>query len=387
MTPLLLIPAHDERATIGAVVAAARRHGLVLVVDDGSTDDTGTAAQAAGAEVLRHARRLGKAQALRTGIVAARARGASHVVTLDADGQHDPADVPALLAAAAPRTIVVGGRLGTEPATISNRPPTARAAHSAVVTTEPTISNRPPTARAAHSAAIAPERLDAIRVAGFFACWASGLRIADTQSGFRLYPLAVFDAVPTYRGGFVFETEILLAAAARGWSVREVPVRSLPRVASRSRFRPVADGAAIGAFVAHRALARFGSEAAAAAAEVAGVFTGERRRHRHLAILEAAAPYGGGLAWGPAIGAAALQRLTACVGGWWRHPRPRRAATACTATLALPLVLPWLLLQALAGRRLSNTAAAFVSALYAPERLDAAPAPAPVTRDTVVSRS
>jgi hypothetical protein len=79
--------------------------------------------------------------------------------------------------------------------------------------------------------------------------------------------------------------------------------------------------------------------------------------------------------------------LTACVGGWWRHPRPRRAATACTATLALPLVLPWLLLQALAGRRLSNTAAAFVSALYAPERLDAAPAPAPVTRDTVVSRS
>jgi hypothetical protein len=366
VTPLLLIPAHDERATIGAVVAAARRHGLVLVVDDGSTDDTGTAAQAAGAEVLRHARRLGKAQALRTGIVAARARGASHVVTLDADGQHDPADVPALLAAAAPRTIVVGGRLGAQPATISNRPPTARAAHSA---------------------AIAPERLDAIRVAGFFACWASGLRIADTQSGFRLYPLAVFDAVPTYRGGFVFETEILLAAAARGWSVREVPVRSLPRVASRSRFRPVADGAAIGAFVAHRALARFGSEAAAAAAEVAGVFTGERRRHRHLAILEAAAPYGGGLAWGPAIGAAALQRLTACVGGWWRHPRPRRAATACTATLALPLVLPWLLLQALAGRRLPNTAAAFVSALYAPERLDAAPAPAPVTRDTVVSRS
>jgi glycosyltransferase involved in cell wall biosynthesis len=97
VTPLLLIPAHDERATVGAVVTGARRHGHVVVVDDGSADDTGAVARAAGAEVLRHARRLGKAQALRTGIVAARARGASHVVTLDADGQHDPAQMARLV--------------------------------------------------------------------------------------------------------------------------------------------------------------------------------------------------------------------------------------------------------------------------------------------------
>jgi hypothetical protein len=357
VTPLLLIPAHDERVTVGAVVAGARRHGHVIVVDDGSTDDTGVVAREAGAEVLRHARRLGKAQALRTGIVAARARGASHVVTLDADGQHDPDDVPALLAAAAPRTIVVGGRLGaTEPGTIA--------------------------------AAMAPERLDAIRVASFFACWASGLRVHDTQSGFRLYPLSVFDTVPTYRGGFVFETEILLAAAAHGWVVREVPVRSLPRTASRSRFRPVADGASIGAFVARRALARFGSEAAAGVAEVASVFRGERRRNRHLAMLEAAAPYSGGVGWGPAIGAAALQRLTSCVTGWWRHPRPRRTAAAATAALALPLVLPLLLVQALAGRRLSETAAALVVSLYAQERLDGGGAtPASMSVDTLVTRS
>ena len=350
MTPLLLIPAYDERATVGAVVAAARRHGHVLVVDDGSTDGTGAAAHAAGAEVLRHARRLGKAQALRTGIVAARVRGATHVITLDADGQHDPADVPALLAAAAPRTIVVGGRLGD-------------------------------------ATAMAPERLDAIRVAGFFACWASGLRVDDTQSGFRLYPVAVFD-VPTYRGGFVFETEILLAAAARGWVVREVPVRALPRTASRSRFRPVVDGVSIGAFVARRALGRFGTEAAAGVAEVVAEFRSDRRRHRHLAMLEAAAPYGGGLAWGPAIGAAALQRLAARLGGWWRHPRPRRAATAATAALALPVVLPLLLSQALAGRRLSATAAAFVAALYAQERLEPAGAvSSAMTADTLATRS
>ena len=135
--------------------------------------------------------------------------------------------------------------------------------------------------------------------------------------------------------------------------VREVPVRSLPRAASRSRFRPVADGVSIGAFVARRALARFGSEAAVGLAEVAAVFGADRRRDRHLAMLEAAAPYGGGLGWGPALGAAALQRFSTCVGGWWRHPRPRRAAAAATAVLALPVVLPLLLSQALAGRRLS----------------------------------
>jgi hypothetical protein len=306
----------------------------VLVVDDGSTDATGAVASDAGAEVLRHARRLGKAQALRTGIAAARTRGASHVVTLDADGQHDPADVPTLLAAAAPRTIVVGGRL-------------------------------------ADTAAVPHERLDAIRVAGFFASWASGLRVRDTQSGFRLYPLALFDAVATRRGGFVFETEILLAAAARGWVVCEVPVRALPRAASRSRFRPVGDGVSIGMFVAGRTLARFGTEAASGAAEVMSLFSAVRRRTRHTAMLEAAAPYGAGPAWGLAIGAAAAQRAGARVSGWWHHRRARRAVAAATAALALPVVLPVLVAQGLAGRRLSDAVATLIETVYAPERLDA----------------
>lgn len=354
MTPLLLIPAHDERATIGDVVARARRHGHVLVVDDGSADGTGEVATAAGAEVLRHARRLGKAQALRTGIAAARSRGASHVVTLDGDGQHDPDDIPALLAAAAPRTIVVGGRL-------------------------------------ADTTALAPERLDAIRVAGFFASWASGLHVRDTQSGFRLYPLPLFDVVPTHRGGFVFETEILLGAAAHGWVVREVAIRARPRAASRSRFRPVADGVSIGAFVARRAVARFGLEAVAGVAEIVSVFRAPRRRARHAAMLEAAAPYGSGPAWGLAIGAAAAQRLGTCVNGWWHHPRARRTAAAATAALALPLVLPVLLAQGLAGRRLSEAATDLIGRVYAQERLyplDAIEAASrPIGVDTVATRS
>ena len=72
MTAVIVIPVFNEAATVGRVVKAARLHGPVLVVDDGSRDDSGGVAARAGAKVLRHVRRLGKAQALRTGITAAR---------------------------------------------------------------------------------------------------------------------------------------------------------------------------------------------------------------------------------------------------------------------------------------------------------------------------
>ena len=110
---LIVIPVLDEAQSVGRVVAAARAHGPVLVVDDGSRDGSGAVAEAAGAEVLRHPRPLGKAQALLTGVAAARRRGAARIVTLDGDGQHDPDAIPLLLAAsdAAGRAIVIGNRL------------------------------------------------------------------------------------------------------------------------------------------------------------------------------------------------------------------------------------------------------------------------------------
>src|SRR5205807_221329 len=119
-------------------------------------------------------------------IAAARERGASEVVTLDGDGQHSPADLGLVLDAARARrrTIVIGGRL-EEP--------------------EPD--------------ALPPGRLNAIRVAGFFVNWACGVKLHDTQSGFRVYPIELFDEVRVRRGGFVFETEVLVAGVARGWRV------------------------------------------------------------------------------------------------------------------------------------------------------------------------
>jgi len=292
--PLIVIPVFNEAETIGEIVAAARAHAPVLVVDDGSEDESTGAARAAGADLLRHPRRLGKGQAIRTGIAAARSRGASVVVTLDGDGQHDPQDLAAVLGAAqsAPRAIVIGSRLG-EPG------------------------------------ALAPDRLNAIRVAGFFVYWASGLKLEDTQSGYRVYPVALFDAVELRHGGFVLETEVLIAASGRGWQVREVPVRAIARARRRSRFRPVGDGAAIGAYLAGRVAARWAREAA--------------------------------------------------VGGWWRHPRRRRAAAAAGATLAAPALLFLLALQALMPRRLPDVVTPLVERLFSQARLDLAGEPEPTT--------
>lgn len=339
---LIVIPVLDEAATIGGVVRGALAHAPVLVVDDGSRDGSGAIARAAGAEVVRHPRRLGKGQAILTGIAAARSRGASLVVTLDGDGQHDAGDLPALLAAArsAPDTLVIGDRLGD--------------------------ARRLP-----------PDRLSAIRVAGFFVNWSSGLALADTQSGFRAYPLALFDAIRPRRGGFVFETEVLVAAGLHGWPVREVPVTTIPRAGRRSRFHPIGDGVAIGAYLTGRVLARWGLEARAAAAALAGPFSVAGRRARHAAMLEAAAPHlGAPASWTLALGGAYVERLTTCLAGWWRHPRRRRAAVAARATLAAPALVALLVVQALVARR--DFTSRLVTRLCSRDGLEMPPAPEPL---------
>jgi glycosyltransferase involved in cell wall biosynthesis len=89
----VVVPAYREAAVIGEVMAGLRgRFRNVLVVDDGSPDDTGERARAAGAQVMRHAVNLGQGAALRTGIAQALRLGAEVIVTFDADGQHRPED-------------------------------------------------------------------------------------------------------------------------------------------------------------------------------------------------------------------------------------------------------------------------------------------------------
>jgi len=112
----VVIPCFNEGASIAAVVAAARRQfPRVLVVDDGSTDDTAARAQSAGAQVVRHAKNLGKGAALRTGLAQARQQGFEWAFTLDGDGQHAPDGIPAFLECAGQTgaLLVVGNRMPT----------------------------------------------------------------------------------------------------------------------------------------------------------------------------------------------------------------------------------------------------------------------------------
>jgi glycosyltransferase involved in cell wall biosynthesis len=109
---LVLMPAYNEGARIGRVVEAVRSgaDADVLVVDDGSADDTADEARRAGASVASHAVNLGYGAALQTGYLYALRNGYDAVLQLDADGQHDPACIPVLLAALEHADVVVGSR-------------------------------------------------------------------------------------------------------------------------------------------------------------------------------------------------------------------------------------------------------------------------------------
>jgi hypothetical protein len=312
---VIAVPAFNEAGTMAAVVADARRYAPVLVVDDGSTDGTGDIARAAGATVLRHERRRGKGAALATALAAARAQGMTRVVTLDADGQHDPGDIPALLAVAdcAPHAIVVGQRLGKDDGPL----PRGRA-----------LANR---------------------VAGFWLNWVAGIAVMDTQSGFRVYPLAVFEGARPRGGRFVFETAVLVEAVRGGWQVREVPIRVVPHASRASRFHPVSDGVAIALYLAGHGVARWGAELGEAAREVSRVFLRERRVARHSRMLAKASAHAGMPSWGPALGVAFFDEVQGRTASWWNAPRARRARRVGLATLGLPLLLVATGLAALPG--------------------------------------
>jgi glycosyltransferase involved in cell wall biosynthesis len=171
-----LIPAHNARETIGAVVAGTRRHvGYVLVVDDGSEDGTNAEAAQAGAVVIRHLNNRGKGEALKTGFRFLVAHGFDAVLTLDADGQHNPDDIPGLISRFEEGTagIVIGTRM-------------------------------------ADRAKIPRYRLIPNLVGNFFLSRASGQSIADSQCGMRLYAARVLGGVKIDSSRFDAEAELLI---------------------------------------------------------------------------------------------------------------------------------------------------------------------------------
>ena len=307
---LIVIPVFNEAATVGDIVERARLHGPVLVVDDGSTDRSAALAVAAGAEVVSLGRRRGKGAALRRAFAEAFERRVEWVVTLDGDGQHDPDDIPRLLKAAVeePGALVIGGRLGR-------------------------LAEAP--------ARVMPAgRLAALRVAGFFIDWLGGVPVADTQSGFRVYPARLLAAVTPRHGGFVLESEMLLRAATLGCRILEVPITPIHFEDRRSRFRPGRDGLAVGAFLAGRIVARWTREAVAGARYVIGIFSAARLRARHREMYAFAAPHRSNPAgWALAVGAFIADRAIRSVENGWHSPHARGLRLAALATAATPLML------------------------------------------------
>ena len=106
----VIIPALNEAKTIGPVVASASRYGVAIVVDDGSSDASGAMAGAAGAIVVRHEVNRGYDQALNSGFARAVAAGCGWVITMDADGQHDPTALQSFIQALEVGADVVIGR-------------------------------------------------------------------------------------------------------------------------------------------------------------------------------------------------------------------------------------------------------------------------------------
>jgi glycosyltransferase involved in cell wall biosynthesis len=205
----VLIPALNCESTIAAVVAQARAVlEPVLVVDDGSTDSTARLAQEAGAHVLSHRKTCGKGAALLTGMREVARRGFGRALTMDGDGQHLADQIPVLLAASnrAPDSLVIGARIWEGVPTTAIR----------------RFGNR------------------------FANRWveiACGRAVADTQSGFRVYPVATTLALPMRAQRFAFETEVLIRATRAGIEIHTVPTRVYypPPDERMSHFHPFID--------------------------------------------------------------------------------------------------------------------------------------------------
>jgi glycosyltransferase involved in cell wall biosynthesis len=204
----IIIPAYNAARTLPAVVREVLGLGMpCLVVDDGSTDGTSATVEGLGVHLLRHDGNRGKGAALRTGFEWALAHGYSGVVTLDADGQHDPTAIPLLAATARERNVDI------------------------------LIASRDTQFR---------EMAGLRSVWNRFGVWCmrkrTGFTITDSQSGFRWYSARLLKGVSLEASGYHLEMEILMKAWRGGFAIDSLPVAA--RVAdgrATSHFRPVRD--------------------------------------------------------------------------------------------------------------------------------------------------
>jgi glycosyltransferase involved in cell wall biosynthesis len=187
-----ILPAFNEEVSIGSIVLHARQHAdRVIVIDDGSTDRSAEVAALAGAEVIRHTSNKGKGAALKTGFEAALQNGAKVIVTMDADGQHDPEEISKLAGPilAGEADVVNGSRYmnGNGKST-----PFYRRMGQNVLDSATNLN--------------------------------SGLHVTDTQSGFRAFAASAVHEFKFGQSGMAIESEMLMDAANAGLRIKEVEI-------------------------------------------------------------------------------------------------------------------------------------------------------------------
>jgi glycosyltransferase involved in cell wall biosynthesis len=205
-TVLAIIPAYCEERFIGQVVRRVLKYvQTVVVVDDGSPDNTAAEAEKAGAQVIRHAANLGKGAALKKGLEFAVSMEAAFFLFLDGDGQHDPSEIPAFIESinSSHADLVVGNRMRN-------------------LESMPLIR----------------------RWTNQFMSWQIGrickIPVPDSQCGFRLARKELLPVLMAPSNRFEFESESIILAARQGFRLGFVPIRTI-YTDQRSKIRPLRD--------------------------------------------------------------------------------------------------------------------------------------------------
>ena len=190
MSIMAIIPAFNEEISIGSIVLKTRTHIKdVVVVDDGSKDETAKVAEMAGAYVIRHDKNMGKGEALKTGFNYAMKNGTTIIVTIDADGQHDPNDIPKVIKPILKKDadLVIGSRYLN-----GNCIPRYRRAGQFLL-----------------------DRMTKLN---------TGIEVTDTQSGFRAFSIDCVSNFKFRNHGFAIESEMLADVVSAKLKIKEVDI-------------------------------------------------------------------------------------------------------------------------------------------------------------------
>jgi glycosyltransferase involved in cell wall biosynthesis len=210
----VIIPAYNASSTISDVVRGALKYvSRVTVADDGSTDDTATIVSKAGAKIVAIEKNKGKGNALKLLFQEAIKEEYYAVISMDADGQHDPEDIPQLITVHAthPDDIIVGSRMHEK-----EKIPRAR--------------------------------YNSMCIARFYVSLMANQFLEDTQCGFRLYPLSIIKKLHLMTERYVTETELLMKAGDMGVNIKFVKIKTIYSE-NGSHFKPIKDTVSITAYI------------------------------------------------------------------------------------------------------------------------------------------